>query len=424
MTTSSVHHRALELSRALLVSLSVYLLLATASPAAASSGRCSTAEDCSLNGDCLPGGQCSCRPPWTGSANCDQLRFLPTPTAPAYPAPGHNATTWGGSVARGDDGLYHMFVSEMVNNCGLDAWTANSRCSHVVSRTALGPYTFRNVAVDVWCHNPAIVVERNTTSGALTWVLFHMGDGTPRRPVQNCTGPRPSTAAAAAARGSLKPASPRSPGADGGQYMYTVSGLHVAASPDGPFERVNLSVANCNNPSPVRHPNGTWFLVCHHYDVYRAASFRGPWTKVPTELGPLPNGDGAEDPYLWIDVAGNFHVMFHASRRGPDEDNCLAGHAGAVVAAHIFSRDGLRWNMSSTPPYTNVLALAGGRQQVVATRERPKFIFDAGTPAYLINGIAQGASCAPTPCINCKLQLWDTTNISPLDLISEFQFEY
>eukprot|EP00039_Didymoeca_costata_P021107 m.343446 g.343446 ORF g.343446 m.343446 type:complete len:381 (-) comp22832_c0_seq1:24-1166(-) len=360
-----------------------------------SAQHCKDDLDCSLNGECTRG-LCECRSPWNGSA-CDSLVFLPTPINRGYG--GQNKATWGGSVALGDDGLYHMYVAEIVNNCSLHLWTSNSRCSHVVSSTPLGPYSFRNVALDVWCTNPAIVTQRDNSTKKLSWFLFSMGGGTPRKPVQNCSN----------GSGILK-----TPSED--EEAYEVSALHVASSPDGPFEYVNLTIDNCNNPSPLVHPNGTWYLVCHHYDLYKADSYKGPWTQVPTELGPLPNGDGAEDPYIWIDEMGNWHSLFHASRRGSDDTNCEAGHSGSIVAAHIFSKDGLVWNQSAPEPFTNVIALEGGKDEIVATRERPKLIFNSkGIPTHLISGISAGASsCAPTPCINCKYSTWVMTNVSPL----------
>lgn len=384
----------------------LFSLLCTTCLIVMSVTSCSSDLDCSLNGVCTSG-VCKCREPWTGSANCSQLVFLPTPTLRGYPNPNAgptwNATSsWGGSAALGDDGLYHLFVSESVNDCPLKLWTSNMRCSHTVSEDPLGPYTFRNVAVDVWCTNPAVVTQKNHTTGSTTWFLFHMGDGAPRKPIQNCTNGT-STSAPERTHDLIA------------QSKYIVSGLHVASSPDGPFEYVNMTVDNCNNPSPLIHPNGTWYVVCHHFDVYRAESFRGPWVKINTELGPLPNGDGSEDPYLFIDKAGYWHVLWHASRKGSDEDNCNKGHAGSIVAAHTYSTNGFEWHLSGSEPYTNIIEMEGNISTLVATRERPKFIYNTeGVPTHLINGITTATSCSPTPCINCKYEAWAMTNISPL----------
>lgn len=116
-------------------------------PPAPGNGSCSTDLDCSLNGECSAG-RCECYPPWTATLNCESLAFAPSPLQRGYPTPGHNETTWGGSVVQDPaGGEYHMFVAEMVNDCPLETWGQNSRCTHATSATPLGPYVFADVAV-------------------------------------------------------------------------------------------------------------------------------------------------------------------------------------------------------------------------------------------------------------------------------------
>ena len=137
---------------------------------------CSTDFDCSLNGVCSAG-VCSCDVPWHGPA-CELLGVQPAPAAgPAY---GTNATSstqastsWGGT-ALFINGSYHLYVAELANHCGLGSWTSASRCTHATSASPLGPFTFADVAVDVWCHNPHAVEDVGT--GEL--FLFHIGNGT------------------------------------------------------------------------------------------------------------------------------------------------------------------------------------------------------------------------------------------------------
>ena len=122
-------------------------------------GACSDDWDCSLNGECR-GGVCACNAPWTATLNCEALAFAPTPPVRGFPPPGHNETTWGGSIALDSaGGLYHMYVAEMMNECPLNTWGQNSRCTHAVASAPEGPYVFADVAVQNWCHNPAIVTQ-------------------------------------------------------------------------------------------------------------------------------------------------------------------------------------------------------------------------------------------------------------------------
>lgn len=122
-------------------------------PPPPANGTCTTAMDCSLSGECVAG-LCQCYPPWTGAKDCSALEFLPSPLVRGFPPPSHNETTWGGSIAY-DAGtaMYHMYVAEMVNECPLNTWGQNSRCTHAVSATPEGPYNFVDVAVTNWCHS-------------------------------------------------------------------------------------------------------------------------------------------------------------------------------------------------------------------------------------------------------------------------------
>ena len=121
-------------------------------PPPPANGSCTTDIDCSLSGTCSAG-MCVCFAPWTAAPDCSALKFLPSPVVRGFPAPGHNETTWGGSIALDPvGGKYHMFVAEMMNECPLSTWGQNSRCTHAVSATPEGPYTFSDVAVTNWCH--------------------------------------------------------------------------------------------------------------------------------------------------------------------------------------------------------------------------------------------------------------------------------
>lgn len=77
---------------------------------------------CSLNG-VQNGGQCRCDAPWKGPT-CSILDIKPRPqsSVPAIYGYSPNVSSWGGNVVKGDDGLYHLYVSEMVGGCGLISW--------------------------------------------------------------------------------------------------------------------------------------------------------------------------------------------------------------------------------------------------------------------------------------------------------------
>jgi len=250
-------------------------------PPAPSNGSCASDWDCSLNGACTAG-KCACYAPWSATLNCESLAFLPSPLQRGYPAPGHNETTWGGSIALDPvGGLYHMYVAEMMNECPLNTWGQNSRCTHATSATPLGPFVFSDVAVTNWCHNPAITVQENA-DGSYLWALFHIGDGTGGS-VKNCSSGGASAAAAAEAAAPAAGAT-----------------LHTAPSPNGPWTPVP-GLPNCNNPAPVLALNGSYFIICDGFQLYAAPSVTSPWTHVTTVSSssgtPLPGNyeDREED---------------------------------------------------------------------------------------------------------------------------------
>ena len=224
------------------------------------------------------------------------------------------------------------------------------------------------------------------------YALFHIGDGTGSN-ARNCSASaseRPSSAAGAG------------------------STLHIATSPNGPFLPAN-PLPSCNNPAPWLHSNGTWYVVCNGFSLYSAAGIQGPWVHVTdisaSDSTPLPGN--YEDPLLFLDARGNWHVIYHVYRTsGADAHNCLPGHDGSVVAGHYFSTDGFTWRGARVSPYGNVLQLADGTQQLLTTRERPKLLFNsAGEPTHLSNGVCPSPGNFNTPisypqvstgCVDCK----------------------
>jgi len=103
---------------------------------------------CSLNGFLNASGICSCYAPWTG-LNCSTLARAPAVPGAAYGVQ-PNTSSWGGNVLLGGDGLYHLFVAEMVNNCSLADWQTNSQCTHAVATNQEGPFEKHDIAIPVW----------------------------------------------------------------------------------------------------------------------------------------------------------------------------------------------------------------------------------------------------------------------------------
>ena len=105
--------------------------------------------------------------------------------------------------------------------------------------------------------------------------------------------------------------------------------------PGGPFAPVNTSViADCNNPAPAYHPNGTLFVVCNQFmltSIAPGALARGAWMPLAASGldGEKPNdGRHWEDAHLWFDSFGSWHIIYHCYCLEPfsSHNECFSGH--------------------------------------------------------------------------------------------------
>lgn len=70
-------------------------------------------------------------------------------------------------------GTYHLFAAQMTGGCGLEHWGSNSAIVRATGSAAAGPFTFAEVVVRPFAHNPTIR-ELPNSSG---YVLFFIGNG-------------------------------------------------------------------------------------------------------------------------------------------------------------------------------------------------------------------------------------------------------
>lgn len=122
--------RALLLAINTAASLSLLAGARAAQVLAATPSVCTSDLNCHLNGRCTRG-RCACESAWTGPT-CGSLALQPVnPLQMGFAE--RNATSqttsWGGNAVQGDDGKWHMFVSEIANGCSLKDWTTNSQVS-------------------------------------------------------------------------------------------------------------------------------------------------------------------------------------------------------------------------------------------------------------------------------------------------------
>lgn len=363
----------------------------------------------------MPSGICTCYAPW-GGGTCGELRFKPI-AAPAaengFPGPSPpNASTWGGNMARGRDGLWHMFVSEIAKNCTLAAWQTNSRCVHAVANAPGGPFTRAGVAIAPWCHLPHITfLPGGGEGGADLWALWHAGSG---------TAPAGEVVACNASGAPPLPVGEPAPAPAAGDPNV----IHLAPSPYGPWTLSTAPLPDCWSPSPLRLANGSWLALCGWTSLWAAPALLGPWRhvlEVPT--GGTPGE--FEDPTLWQDPRGNLHVFFHTYTMDDAVGGCkLPSCDPYSISGHSFSRDGAAWFSSAVQPYGALVNVSDGSVLAVSTRERPKIVVDpaTGEPTHLVTAVCPTPHCPPQAAIQCKVQgvsprqgFWTHTLIVELD---------
>ena len=354
-----------------------------ASSAVGRAGGCKTAADCNLNGLCTAG-MCSCDAPWTGSS-CGALGYAPVPA----PGPGgadifnasDPANTWGGPIVGPEsDGKYHAFVPRYAAGALFGA----KHILHGTANAITGPYSWHTMTDVFGGINPAYLVFPNKSDGnRMVYSLWLKGK------------------------------------------------IHVADSAAGPYRLlagVSYPSGSNSNPAPMYH-EGAFYITTQHTDTV--------WTRLSLDPGPdgtrssddpeagwaefgtishdrVPPGVVPEDPYLFVDRRGNWHIINHAY------DVNQTTHCGSsALSTHFFSADGKTWRCSEVQPYSHTVRYTDGSNHTYTTLERPNLHFNKnGTITHLVLAAdlqTGDEGCAarpwprkgpgpygPTACTNCK----------------------
>lgn len=325
--------------------------------------KCASDLDCSLSGVCGSDGTCRCDK-WADGVDCSYLKFQPVDKMRlGYLHEIHSS--WGGSVAAmtnstGHVEEYRMFVSEIMcpdydpknvkKRCGLNSWQTHSRIVVASSLTIDGPYRRRNNETSALGlvpehHNPSLIVDKST----------------------------------------------------GRWQLYTISG------PAGPIERVTSvdggttwgtprTVSSRQNPAPVLHSGGSTLLY------YRADGMNLPsptcsdegiamqvCPKDESEECSDPNdtpvlGRAAEDPSVFRDHRGNYHMLFNAHPYKCVPKTKQGGHA--------WSSDGIHWESPRVGAFDTTIRYTDGTKMECERRERPQMILDeSGRPLALVSAL-------------------------------------
>ena len=290
---------------------------------------------------------------------------------------------WGGSLVKGDDGLYHMYYSRWKKDLGW-AWVTHSEIAHATSKSPFGPFEFKDVTLPIrgaefWdglcTHNPTI----HKFNGK--YYLYYMGN----------TGDGVVTG---------------SPG----EVKLNVShrnnqriGVAVSNSPNGPWERFNeplidvskdstaMDALMTSNPSITKKPDGGYLMVYKAVGKLKKGVFGGPvvhcvaTSESPT--GPFKKYDfpiftaeghdfPAEDPFIWYQD-GKYRAILK------DMHGAFTDAGQALVL--FESNDGFDWKLAKNALVSTLeIKWADGTIQKVDHLERPQLFLEKGKPIALL----------------------------------------
>jgi len=342
---------------------------------------CSADLDCSLNGVCTSAGVCACDRPWTGPV-CGELKFKTTPaTAKSIYNISDPRNTWNGPIVTGPDGKFHIYNPiYRVGSLG-----GPTSILHGTADVVTGPWEWKS-RPDLSTEggeNPAAVVFKNE-SGNVVYSLWIAGK------------------------------------------------VRLADSPDGPFTLIEQFSYPGGNPAPIFHKGAFYLVNQKTTEVYTTPRLQpgAKWTNYSdVNQSSIPDKKyfHVEDPFLWVDARGMWHIINHAYRNDEYED-C----GNSIVSSHFFSTDGKDWHWAAQP-YGHTVHYNDGSSHTYTTLERPNLHFDTrgqlthlNFAADLVTG-AEGCGnrtrhshFGHTPCDNCK---WDDhagTIVVALDIDSMY----
>eukprot|EP00037_Helgoeca_nana_P001625 m.28176 g.28176 ORF g.28176 m.28176 type:complete len:600 (+) comp11997_c0_seq2:24-1823(+) len=368
--------------------------------------KCADPIDCSLNGECdAAESTCVCDRGWSGD-RCATLRLAPSVASESYVAPNHTSS-WGMSVVSGPNGTLHGFVSEFANGCKLGSWGTNSYVNHVIAATPTGPWKQAGAAIPAWTHNPKVVFDPIEQM----WVMYHIGDGTTHRPLQNCTSTlrqhaRPHQVDAESKASSAAPfALHFSPSLDGPWKSLPSSGVgtgennRAGAGPS--LTTIYPGVSNVDAPAATPVPSGSVKLYeqPEHGNGTLTLSFSS-FLRVSSYLAwdacggaTFDNGHAVEAANVGSRI-GSFEVI--------GAGNVLAGNPCAIEwpsTPHVYgpfaSSDGIVPVQDETNYFQVDAPGAGAGYRVVGTTE----------DAAGCRGVCESTS-------DCQSWTWDARNMS------------
>eukprot|EP00472_Partenskyella_glossopodia_P005560 CAMPEP_0197526796 /NCGR_PEP_ID=MMETSP1318-20131121/19407_1 /TAXON_ID=552666 /ORGANISM="Partenskyella glossopodia, Strain RCC365" /LENGTH=414 /DNA_ID=CAMNT_0043081137 /DNA_START=30 /DNA_END=1274 /DNA_ORIENTATION=- len=365
------------------------LAWAAAAAVHVSGGSCVDGSGCLYNGECVQG-SCQCYPAFRGSI-CGKFNFVASDGSlgrglRSVDDRGLQVSSWGGSVLLGDDGRYHMWAAEMVNGTGIKAWITNSQVVHAVADDPSKPFHFtrQEVVWPVFAHEPT--VSRAPTGEYVMFFTTNYGQKQIPCTGKSCFG----------FNGTSDPSCPNDQQCTLSPPEPLSTRMSYAKEPSGPWSEpvlvpspgnvdTNLACAIAKNESIlcVARPQIGMYSHTDWKDVLNYRRYMPDLSNIVPDKRMI-----GEDPMLWVDKTGVFHVVLHG------------GGWNAPFGYHYYSKDGYKWNGDNrVKVYENIVEQARDKPLNLSRRERPHVVFgkDGATPVAVSNGVTEAWPCTLVP---------------------------
>mmetsp|Transcript_20302 Transcript_20302/g.24631 ORF Transcript_20302/g.24631 Transcript_20302/m.24631 type:complete len:438 (+) Transcript_20302:174-1487(+) len=390
------------------------------------SARCSD-ENCSYNGKCInmkgDNISCKCDIGWKGKY-CHQLRLGKCKNFTGLNELHreiNRTSTWGGSVLKGEDELWHMWASEISRHCGIHRWLTNSVVVHAVSNNLSSPFQRKEVVFPLFSHEP--IVTRAPTGEYVMYFSSFPGASASDQPICNCSDGNSISG---------EPGCHIEPGVGVNKTLYSY--MSYSKTANGPWSQpqslahvtgTNLAHVDLNLAPVIRADGSAEFWT--RWNIWQADDWKNVSTYRDTGQAPDFLHDGiweGEDPSLWIDQNGHYHIISHNGERGKTGTRGDCGR-------HMFSESGLAgtWRVPHTLkddlggcayPRTNI-PFEDGSIRSFYRRERPHLIFDNNIPVALSTAVVDSPSLTDRDASYSLIQLVAVHGHETMDIVTHLK---
>ena len=299
-----------------------------------------------------------------------------------------------------------MFASEILHHCGIYRWMSNSI---VVRATSRGPqdgwkFTRQEALWTLFSHEPIVV--RDPTTNEVAVFLTHYDGPVSDCPTCHCTD---GNSASGAESGCEKECGCGQNKTEFSYFSFTSDIETLGWSNLTSLARTQKQPRLDMNLAPYIHKDGS-LLAWTRSNIWRATSWKDPTTYINTGQAPdfhskpYPTPWEGEDPSVWRDADGVYHMISHNGKRG----KLFPYNASGDCGRHYFSEtgDAGTWRVAPLIPpqdfggcaYLRTVPFMDGSMYTFYRRVRPHLILgpDGSTP------VALSTSVIDSPVLNAR----------------------